>query len=539
MFIVESLITEFIKYLYHQNYSPVTINVHSVFLYERLCWILFLNSKPFQSTPEQLKELLAYLESDGYKPTTIYLYYNILKKYFSIEKLTKYDTFQLAINTYFKHRKKRVSPEVLLNELSAIKAYGRYYGRKLIFYPAMLKPILKLLSGKTKYYYSMLRTFLRFLYNYDYINYNIDYPPKQHKWFRHLNILIENSQTNPVSPHQQFLYYIGYYLSWCLLQNNFNIQTIKHFYQNIYFFWQWVKRKRYRLIDDIKANIILEFLRYRKEVLMSGPFTIKNNYYILKGFFNYLQNMNIVKENPAGGIHVKITESIPKKILNRTEIIRLLNSVKISKYIKRANKYFILLRDRCILELLVTCGIRAHELKEITLNNLDLEHCTILIEGKGDRKHPVRQRYAFIESEQTLRLLSLYLIARGKRKTQTLFLSQTGKPLDKSQIWTIVKHYTRKANITKPVSPHLLRSCFASQLVKNGIDPVSLKNLMGHESIVTTAKHYIRLNKKHIKSIWKQTNPLSKLFINQNYLNSTLENDKNMVSQKLASVGNR
>ena len=107
-----------------------------------------------------------------------------------------------------------------------------------------------------------------------------------------------------------------------------------------------------------------------------------------------------------------------------------------------------------------------------------------------------------------------YLTLRKPYPAKLLFISTKNKPLEPNIVRSFLKRYARLASINKNITPHSLRATFASLLVKNGIDPFSLKSLMGHQNFATTLNLYAKLDQDTVKEMWKKFNPLTNLRLN-------------------------
>jgi site-specific recombinase XerD len=160
------------------------------------------------------------------------------------------------------------------------------------------------------------------------------------------------------------------------------------------------------------------------------------------------------------------------------------------------------LRDKAILELLFSTGLRVSELTSLS-RDLDLSRDELSIRGKGDKV-----RVVFI-SDSARRALQNYL-AKRKDVDDALFVKVSKEKsegedlgLTKRSIERIVKYYAVKAGISKKVTPHVIRHCFATDLLSNGADLRSVQALLGHSSINTT-QIYTHVTDKHLKAVHKQ-----------------------------------
>lgn len=143
------------------------------------------------------------------------------------------------------------------------------------------------------------------------------------------------------------------------------------------------------------------------------------------------------------------------------------------------------LRDRAMLELFYSSGLRVSELCDLTLQQVDLEHGFVRVIGKGSKERVVPI------GEQAARAIQTYLDSGRphfvKKKTGSqFFLSNRGTAISRKMVWVLVKEYTRRAGITKPVKPHLLRHSFATHLLGGGADLRAIQEMLGHADIGTT-----------------------------------------------------
>lgn len=170
---------------------------------------------------------------------------------------------------------------------------------------------------------------------------------------------------------------------------------------------------------------------------------------------------------------------------------------------------FLAARDVAILEFLAHTGIRSSELRGLTLQNLNLNRGYLEVTGKGSNKHYKKERLVFLEGEQIYRALAEYLAVRPTEFGTLLFTSKHGHPLRSGDLCHILARCLVAAGIDKKVTPHGLRASFASVLVAGGVDPLTLKTLMGHESLHTTLQSYVSLDQEQLREVWKSNNPLA------------------------------
>lgn len=172
----------------------------------------------------------------------------------------------------------------------------------------------------------------------------------------------------------------------------------------------------------------------------------------------------------------KLSRQLPD-VLTPQEVERLLNAPSPS------TPYG--LRDRAILELFYSSGLRVSELCGILLQSINLEDGYVRVFGKGSK-----ERIAPIGSA-AIRAVEAYIVGGRPRfvKPKTgseLFLSQQGRAISRKMVWVMIKEQARRAGITKPIKPHLLRHSFATHLLEGGADLRAIQEMLGHADISTT-----------------------------------------------------
>lgn len=161
-------------------------------------------------------------------------------------------------------------------------------------------------------------------------------------------------------------------------------------------------------------------------------------------------------------------------------------------------------RDVAILELLYASGLRASELCDLKLGDLNLQIGCVRVLGKGMKERIVPVGQAAREA------ITRYLLEcrpnLDKGGSDRLFLSRTGKPLERIALWMLVEKYGRTSGLLKHISPHVLRHCFATHLLGGGADLRIVQELLGH-SDVTTTQIYTHVDQSRLKAIHEKFHP--------------------------------
>ena len=208
----------------------------------------------------------------------------------------------------------------------------------------------------------------------------------------------------------------------------------------------------------------------------------------IKGFYNFLLLGDQIEASPVEFVAApKAGRHLPDT-LTVEEIERIIDSI--TPYTAKGR------RDRAMLELLYSCGLRVSELISLRMSDLFFGEGYIRVIGKGDK-----QRLVPIGSTARERIM-MYLDDRRekeKRDTDTLFLNNRGGKLTRIMVFLILRQAVENAGIDKTVSPHTLRHSFASHLIAGGASIRQVQEMLGHESIVTT-EIYTHLDEGRLRS---------------------------------------
>ena len=161
-------------------------------------------------------------------------------------------------------------------------------------------------------------------------------------------------------------------------------------------------------------------------------------------------------------------------------------------------------RDVAILELLYASGLRATELCELTLRDLNLQVMCVRVLGKGNKERVVPLGRA--AHDALANYLSACRPGLERAPSELVFLSRTGKPLERVGLWMMVEKYGRRSGLLKRISPHTLRHCFATHLISGGADLRVVQELLGHSDIATT-QIYTHVDQDRLKSVHKKFHP--------------------------------
>ncbi|MBW6440685.1 tyrosine-type recombinase/integrase [Patescibacteria group bacterium] len=287
------------------------------------------------------------------------------------------------------------------------------------------------------------------------------------------------------------------FLEYLEIERNRSQLTIRNYDHYLCSFLNWSKLAH---PAQITAEIVRKYRLYLnryKDDKEKGLKKVTQDYYViaLRGFLKYLAKRDI---ETLSGEKIELGKSHEREVefLETEEVMRLIEAVSGNKISD--------LRDRAILELLFSTGLRVSEISNLDCENVNLKSGEFSVRGKGEKI-----RLVFI-SESAKNAIKKYLSKR-KDVDPALFINikkpknVDGKKekqmrLTPRSIQRIVRKYAIRAGIVKRVTPHTLRHSFATDLLVNGADIRSVQSLLGHSSITTT-QIYTHITNKHLKDI--------------------------------------
>jgi integrase/recombinase XerC len=231
--------------------------------------------------------------------------------------------------------------------------------------------------------------------------------------------------------------------------------------------------------------------RHRKG---AGGRTLQRELSALRSFFNFLLREKVVGGNPGVGVPAPRVEKRLPRALDVDQTGRLLAIHDDSP---------LALRDRAILELFYSSGLRLAELISLDLESIDRSDATVRVTGKGDKTRVVPV------GRMALQALAAWLKERGRfaaPEQRALFVSKEGKRLSPRSVQKRLRQWAIKQGLTTSVHPHMLRHSFASHILESSGDLRAVQELLGHADIATT-QIYTHLDFQHLAKVYDQAHP--------------------------------
>ena len=197
----------------------------------------------------------------------------------------------------------------------------------------------------------------------------------------------------------------------------------------------------------------------------------------LHSFYQYLLANQLIKKDPTEQLsHPKLEKKLPV-FLNIQEVEKLLEAPSSSSLFGQ--------RDRAMLELLYSCGLRVSELINLSYHNINLKEEFIRIHGKGNKERVLPMGEMAIDYLMKYETNARPMLLKNGQ-SDSYFLSNRGSAMSRQNFFYIIKAYANQVGIDKPLSPHSLRHAFATHLVQKGADLRSVQLMLGHSDISST-----------------------------------------------------
>ena len=307
------------------------------------------------------------------------------------------------------------------------------------------------------------------------------------------------------APHdpQGLAAYVLRYLEW-LQVHNYAAPTVQNRQSYLGVFVAWCTDRGLATPKEITKPILERYQRslYTHRKANGEPLTFRAQHARLipvRAFFKWCAKQNYLLYNPASELELpRLEHRLPKHVLTKSEVEQVLSQPDTTESMG--------LRDRAILEVFYSTGMRRSELMGLGLFDLDRERGTVMIrqgKGKKDRMIPIGERaIAWIDRYQT-QVRPELVIARGNA---TLFLTQAGEAFTPDRLTQLVRGYVNAADIGKTGSCHLLRHTMATLMLENGADIRYIQAMLGHAELSTT-QIYTQVSIRKLKEIHSATHP--------------------------------
>ena len=292
------------------------------------------------------------------------------------------------------------------------------------------------------------------------------------------------------------------YLEYCTYRKELDAKTVKAYRIDLNQFFSFACCGEPEK-ETIESYITDLHKKYKQK-------TVKRKIASVKAFYSYLEEEEVLEQNPFRKIKVKFKETIVlPRIIPREEIEQLLNYMYAYLNDLSGIGYKHGLRDAAVVELFFATGARVYEISNIRSESINLNSGLIRIMGKGGK-----ERYIQISNEAVLEILRKYYAENEKdiKKSGYFFVNNRGNRYTEQSIRLMLKKYTKKAGIETKITPHMFRHSFATYLIEEGVDVSCIQQILGHSSIKTT-QIYIHVAAKKQADILRELHPRNNMKI--------------------------
>ena len=289
------------------------------------------------------------------------------------------------------------------------------------------------------------------------------------------------------------------YLEYLKYQKNYSSYTIENYEPDILEFLEYVDREGLDYQSVVYSDLRF-FLMYLKEEKKDKNSSIDRKLSSLRGFYQYLANEGIVSSNVFTLLSGPKKEKKLPRYFEYNELEALFDACDLSTSLGQ--------RDRLILEMLYATGVRVGELVSIKVSDINQSSRAILILGKGNKERIVPY------GEYCDEILKMYLkdgyLSLNTKNSPFLFLNYHGGQLTERGVRYLLEEIIKRTSIQKNISPHMIRHSFATHLLNQGCDLMTVQKLLGHESIKAT-QIYTHVTTDRLRDVYRNSFPRAKI----------------------------
>ena len=296
---------------------------------------------------------------------------------------------------------------------------------------------------------------------------------------------------------ESFLDYLKY-------EKHYSTNTIFSYQNDLVEYFNYLEKEHLNYLK-VEYSDIRFYLIYLKDDLKLKNVSVNRKLSSIRGFYNFLVNREIISNNV---FHLlkgpKNSKKLPR-FFQYNELVELFNSPDINTALGQ--------RDLLILEFLYATGIRVSELVSIKVDDINMNEQTIYILGKGKKERIVV--YGEYAKESLIRYLNDGYIKLNTKKSPYLFLNNLSNQLTTRGVRYILDNLIKKTSLNKKISPHMIRHSFATHLLNEGCDLLTVQELLGHSSISST-QIYTHITNDRLKEVYYSNFPRAKLNSSKN-----------------------
>jgi len=284
------------------------------------------------------------------------------------------------------------------------------------------------------------------------------------------------------------------FISYLEYERHLSHNTVLNYQLDLDSCFQYLKSHNLNYLS-INKDQIREYLKYLDTIKLKNK-SIARHLSSLRMFYDYLLEKSLIDKNIFKSIKTPKCEKKLPNYLDYEDLDKLLNAFDLNKPLE--------LRNKLIIEMFYSTGIRLSELVNIKLNDFNFSDKSLKVFGKG-----AKERIVYF-GDYVVDLYNNYLNIRDKllkgKKSEYLFINNKGDNLTNSGVTNMLNMILKKISIKNDISPHTLRHTFATHMLNSGADLKSVQELLGHTNLSTTSI-YTHISNERLRSVYLQTHP--------------------------------
>ena len=284
------------------------------------------------------------------------------------------------------------------------------------------------------------------------------------------------------------------YLDYIKNEKKLTANTLEAYIRDIQQFKEYLSEHGIGEYKETNKTVIITYLMNLQKNGKATS-TISRNLASIRCFFQYLLNNNIINEDPTLNLKSPRSEKRIPSTLSEDEVNLLLSQPSSTDF-KGS-------RDKAMLELLYATGLRVSEIISLNIEAIDLELGILIVRADENSQRVIP--FGAIALDAITHYITTY--RPGNDKKEPLFINYIGNRLTRQGFWKIIKQYTKKSNIEKTITPHMLRHSFAVHLIENGADIKTVQEMLGHSDVSTTQIYSFASKDKELRDVYLKTHP--------------------------------
>lgn len=280
------------------------------------------------------------------------------------------------------------------------------------------------------------------------------------------------------------------FLDYLEFEKKFSLYTVDNYDKDITEFREYLVMNNINSFKKVNYSLVRKYLVFLYEKRYKNT-TICRHISSLRSFYKYLLGNKLINENPMELISLPKKEQRLPNFLYYNDLEKLLETPDQSTNIG--------LRDKLIFELLYSTGVRVSELVNIKVKDIDFENKSIRIFGKGKKERIV------LFGDQALKLINIYLTRRDFT-SEYLILNNRGNKITTRGVDLIIHKNSLKSGLKNKITPHTMRHTFATHMLNDGANLLTVQELLGHENLKTT-QVYTHVSNERLRNVYLNAHP--------------------------------